>query len=78
MTTKTWGYRGGDSNFEVLTVVTTIWSDSLGSNYAAYASHWFPQQLLMNIIVANHFSTVIRFAGICYGRFMAMCISLIW
>ena len=27
----------------------------------------------MNIIVANHFSTVIRFAGICYGRFMAMC-----
>jgi len=28
--------------------------------------------LLTSVIVADHFSIVIRFAGICYGRCMAM------
>jgi hypothetical protein len=35
MTMKTWGYYDGDWKFEVLTVVTVLWSDSLGSNYKA-------------------------------------------
>jgi len=56
MTTKKWGYHGGDWKFEVLTVVTMIWNDSLGSNYEAYASHWFPQQLLMNITISHSFT----------------------
>lgn len=33
-----------------------IWSDCLVSNYEAYASHWFPQQLLMNITISHSFT----------------------